>query len=120
MATLYRVRRTQLNNAPNTIDVVTGSQNIAMVYWRASNYQNSSDSWIGFHNATSGTVVVGTTPSDYGRFLIPAQAERESNLGTEQNPLAYFPNGLTAIAFNSETATTSPTNYLTIEVSYYK
>jgi len=121
MATLYRVRRTNVDVSPNQLVAAPASgQVIALVGFHISNTANPTDSYIGFFNDTSGNVTVGTTSTAYGRLLIPANGQVYDRSGSERNPLMTFANGLTCFAATTETGTTSPTSDLTDTGGFYR
>lgn len=120
MGTFKRIRITNLDASPNQIlGAPATGQVYNLVGYHISNAQNAADSWVGFFNNTSGVVTVGTTASDYGRLLAPAQSQVVDRSGSEQNPLMVFDRGVTAFATTTETGSTSPTSDLTLELFYY-
>lgn len=120
MGTFKRLRRTNVDASPNQfLGAPADGQVYNLVGYHISNAQNAADSWVGFYDNTSGVVTVGTTASDYGRLLIPAQAQVVDRSGSEQNPLMVFTKGVTAFATTTETGSTSPTSDLTLEIFYY-
>jgi len=119
MATLYRTRRVQLDVSPNQIVLATAPQTIALVGYRIYN-PNTSDCFVGLDDATSGSVIVGTTPTSFGRLLVPASSEVVERSGTQSDPLFNFNTAISAFAATTQTGNTSPTSQLTIELFYYK
>jgi hypothetical protein len=122
MPNFNRVRRNQVNSSPNQFAGAPGTGRAhLLVGYHISNYQNSTDSFVGFYDSTSGTVTVGTTAVDYGKLMIPQNGQVVDRSGTITNPLFSFNNGISVAAVTTEpdSGTTNPTNQLTIEIFYY-
>jgi hypothetical protein len=124
MATLTRIRRTQVDASPNQFHAVTDSKFPTGLDGYTITNSNTTDVYVKFYDASSGNVTVGTTTPVYGAVLVPAASSGNATQVVirslnQTEPLQNFSTAITVAATTTENGSTSPTSDITVELFYY-